>query len=178
MNQFYPEIDSIINSCIEGNQLAYKMLYKQYFSLAKKICIQYANNTEDAEELVDDTFMKVFKNLDKYDKNKPFVAWFRTIAVNTCINYYRANKTNYLTTIDEGPQIEETSENALHKIGYDELLKMVQQLKPNYRMVFLMYVVEGYSHKEIADMLNINEITCRTTLNKARVQLQQMINNI
>lgn len=168
-------IETIIDSCIAGIASAQKALYKMYFGYGKSICLRYSSNREDAEEVLNDGFMKVFKHLSKYDRIKPFKAWFRTILVNTCIDFYRKKeKLNYEydDVHYEGIYHEE---NAVDRMGADDILLMVQRLPTSYRTVFLLYAVDGYSHKEIADMLNINEVTSRTNFLKARNKLQVMI---
>jgi RNA polymerase sigma-70 factor, ECF subfamily len=168
-------IETIIDSCIAGIASSQKALYKMYFGYGKSICLRYSSNREDAEEVLNDGFMKVFKHLSKYDRIKPFKAWFRTILVNTCIDFYRKKeKLNYEydDVHYEGIYHEE---NAVDRMGADDILLMVQRLPTSYRTVFLLYAVDGYSHKEIADMLNINEVTSRTNFLKARNKLQVMI---
>jgi RNA polymerase sigma-70 factor, ECF subfamily len=173
---FDPEnIDTIINSCLKGVESAQKALYKMYFGYGKSICLRYASNREDAEEVLNDGFMKVFKYLPKYDRSKSFKGWFRTILVNTCIDYYRKKDKllyEYDDTRIEGIYQEE---NAFEMLAAEDILSMVQKLSPSYRTVFLMYAVDGYSHKEIAEQLNINEVTSRTNFLKARNKLQVMI---
>lgn len=168
-------IDSIIDSCIAGIGSAHKALYKLYFGYGKSICLRYSSNREDAEEVLNDGFMKVFKHLSKYDRIKPFKAWFRTILVNTCIDFYRKKEKLNYEFDDAHYEGVYNEENAIEKLGAEDILEMVQRLSPSYRTVFLMYAVDGYSHKEIADQLNINEVTSRTNFLKARTKLQTMI---
>jgi RNA polymerase sigma-70 factor, ECF subfamily len=168
-------IEILIDSCIAGVASAQKAMYKMFFSYGKSICLRYSSTREDAEEVLNDGFMKVFKNLDKYDRSKSFKAWFRTILVNTCIDFYRKKEKltyEYDDVHYEGVFYEE---NAFDKLAAEDILAMVQRLSVSYRTVFLMYAVDGYSHKEIADQLNINEVTSRTNFLKARSKLQVMI---
>ncbi len=175
MNFNNNDIESIIDSCIAGIESGQKVLYKLYFSYGKSICLRYSSNKEDAEEVLNDGFMKVFKHIHKYDRMKPFKAWFRTILVNTCIDFYRKkDKLNYEFDDVRYEGIYQ-EENAFERLAADDILAMVQKLSPSYRTVFLLYAVDGYSHKEIADLLNINEVTSRTNFLKARNKLQVMI---
>jgi RNA polymerase sigma-70 factor, ECF subfamily len=168
-------IDKIIDSCIAGIEAAQKAMYKLYFGYGKSICLRYSSNREDAEEVLNDAFMKVFKNISKYDRIKPFKAWFRTILVNTCIDFYRKkDKLNYEYD-DAHYEAIYQEENAVDRMAADDILRLVQKLAPSYRTVFLLYAVDGYSHKEIGDLLNINEVTSRTNFMKARNKLQLMI---
>jgi RNA polymerase sigma-70 factor, ECF subfamily len=168
-------IESIIDSCIAGIASSQKALYKMYFGYGKSICLRYSSNREDAEEVLNDGFMKVFKHLSKYDRIKPFKAWFRTILVNTCIDFYRKKEKLNYEYDDVHYEGVFHEENAVDKLGAEDILEMVQRLSTSYRTVFLLYAVDGYSHKEIADLLNINEVTSRTNFLKARNKLQVMI---
>lgn len=168
-------IENLIDSCIAGIGSAQKALYKMYFGYGKSICLRYSSNREDAEEVLNDGFMKVFKHLSKYDRVKPFKAWFRTILVNTCIDFYRKKEKLTYEFDDSHYEGFYAEENALERMNAEDILAMVQKLSPSYRTVFLMYAVDGYSHKEIADQLNINEVTSRTNFLKARNKLQVMI---
>ncbi len=175
MNYESENIEILIDSCIAGVASGQKALYKMFFGYGKSICLRYSSNREDAEEVLNDGFMKVFRNLAKYDRTKSFKAWFRTILVNTCIDFYRKKEKltyEYDDVHYEGVFYEE---NAFDRLAAEDILLMVQKLSVSYRTVFLMYAVDGYSHKEIADQLNINEVTSRTNFLKARNKLQIMI---
>ncbi len=168
-------IEAIIDSCVAGIESSQKALYKMFFGYGKSICLRYSSNREDAEEVLNDGFMKVFKNIAKYDRSKSFRAWFRTILVNTCIDFYRKKEKityEYDDVHYEGVFYEES---AFDSLAAEDILAMVQRLSVSYRTVFLMYAVDGYSHKEIADQLHINEVTSRTNFLKARNKLQTMI---
>lgn len=168
-------IETIIDSCIAGIASSQKALYKMYFGYGKSICLRYSSSREDAEEVLNDGFMKVFKHLSKYDRIKPFKAWFRTILVNTCIDFYRKKEKINYEYDDVHYEGIYREENAVDKMGAEDILEMVQRLPTSYRTVFLLYAVDGYSHKEIGDLLNINEVTSRTNFLKARNKLQVMI---
>lgn len=168
-------IDKIIDSCIAGIEASQRTLYKMYFSYGKSVCLRYSSSREDAEEVLNDSFMKVFKHISKYDRIKPFKAWFRTILVNTCIDFYRKKDKLKYEYDDVHYEAVYQEENAIDRMSADDILLLVQKLPPSYRTVFLLYAVDGYSHKEIGDMLNINEVTSRTNFLKARNKLQIMI---
>lgn len=142
---------------------------------SKTIAIRYAANTEETEEIINDAFLKVFNNIKKYDYSQPFKAWLRTIVVNTAIDYYRKNK-KYAqqVTIDE-IDMPTMDVDIISKLSANEILKLVQALSPAYRMVFSLYVIEGYNHREIAEMLGIKEGTSKSNLQDARKKLQAMI---
>lgn len=167
--------ESIIGACIKQDTRAQNMLYKKYFGYSKSICLRYSSNQDEAKDILNKAFYKVFINLEKYDKGQPFKAWLRKIIVNTALNYYRDNKK---TRLEESIDLHEEinyNENVIDHLAAEDLLRLVQQLPPAYRMVFVMHVVDGCNHREIADELGINEGTSRSNFMKARLKLQQMI---
>jgi RNA polymerase sigma-70 factor, ECF subfamily len=167
--------ESLIQKCIEGNSTAQRELIKQYLGYAKTVCSRYANSTEELEEMVNDSFLKVFNNLSKYDTLKPFKAWFRTILVNASIDYYhKYEKFTNQTDIEEYDFVD-VEYDVVSKMSVDEIMEIIQELTPAYRMVFTLYVMEGYNHREIAEMLNIKEGTSKSNLQDARHKLQSMI---
>jgi len=129
----------------------------------------------EAEEIVNDVFLKLFNNLAKYDHSKPFQAWTRTIAVNTAIDYYRKNqKYTHQADIDD-VELTDTNFDVISKISAEEILMLVQKLPPSYRTVFTLFVVDGYNHREIADLLGIKEGTSKSNLQDARKKLQNLV---
>ena len=166
---------SIIKACLHGNSSAERLLLKQNLSFAKLVTSRYAANAEEGEEIVNDGFLKVFQNLGKYQFDQPFRAWVRTIMVRTAIDYYCKNlKHHELVPLDD-LEVTNIGADVISKISTTEILKLIQQLSPAYRMVFTMYVLDGYTHKEIASMLEIKEGTSKSNLQDARKKLQIMI---
>jgi RNA polymerase sigma-70 factor (ECF subfamily) len=169
------DLDAVLDGCLKGKQSAQKKLYEHYYSFAKTICLRYAANAEEAEEMVNDGFLKVLSKLSYFDRSLVFEAWFRTLVVRTSIDYYRRNHAKLLVMdIQEAPEVA-APEDQLHNLAADEILALVQQLPPAYRTVFSLYIVEGYSHAEISDLLGINEGTSRSNLAKARMKMQEWI---
>lgn len=167
---------SVIAACIAGNSQAQHILFKKYFGYAKSICLRYTYSPEEAEEVLNEGFFKVFNNLEKYDPEQPFKAWLRTVMVNNSISYFRRNKKHYAarTAFDEIPE-PGIADDAVSAITAGEIMELIHELKPIYKTVFLMYAVDGYSHKEIAAMLEINEATVRSQYARARAQLQEAV---
>lgn len=125
--------------------------------------------------MLNDGFLKIFGNLDKYDFKLSFDAWFRTVMVRSCIDYYRKNSPKVaLVDIEEQFNLE-SNDHLIEKLSAEEILELVQKLPPSYRIAFSLYVVEGYSHAEIAEKLGINEGTSRSNLAKARMKLQEWV---
>lgn len=168
-------LTEVLDGCLKGKQLAQKKLYEHYYSFAKNICLRYAANTEEAEEMLQDGFLKVFAKLNYYDPEQAFEAWFRTVMVRTSIDYFRRNHAKVvLVDIQEAPEIE-FNDDMLEKLSAEEIMELVQKLPPAYRTVFSLFVVDGYNHAEIGEMLGINEGTSRSNLAKARGKLQDWI---
>ncbi|MCP9768057.1 RNA polymerase sigma factor [Lacihabitans sp. LS3-19] len=169
------DLVSVLDGCRADRGSAQKHLFEQYYGLAKKICLRYAGSSDEVDEMVNDGFLKVFAKIKLYDANQSFEAWFRTVLVRTCIDYYRKNSPKVsLIDIQNAPQIE-SNDGLIERLSAEEILELVQKLPPSYRMVFSLYVVEGYSHAEIAEMLNINEGTSRSNLVKARHKMQEWV---
>ncbi len=137
--------------------------------------MRYAKNKEEGEEMVNNGFLKVFAKLDLYDSSQPFEAWFRTIMIRTCIDYFRKHSPKVdFVDVEEQYNLE-YSESLIDNLDAEYILELVQKLPPAYRTVFSLNAIEGYSHAEIAEMLQIQEGTSRSNLAKARQKLQEWI---
>src|ERR1035437_1349530 len=153
-----------------------EVLYNRLSGKMYSVCLRYAGNTDDAQDLLQEGFIKVFRNLDKYRGDGSFEGWVRRIFVNTSIEQYRKKSLALQKATDvENVVMEDKEWNVLDKLAERDILKMVQELSPGYKMVFNMHVIEGYSHKEIADMLGINEGTSKSQLARAKAVLQKMV---
>ena len=172
------DLDSIIAACQKQDMKAQRVLFKKFFSYGKAISRRYATNEEEAEEIMNDGFLKMYKNLDKFDPSRSFKAWLKKIIINTSIDYYRKSislkHAHYTVAIDD-VEITDLSDDAIGKIAVDELLQLIQQLTPAYRMVFTLFVIDGYSHREIAELMGIKEGTSKSNLRDARVKMQYLI---
>jgi RNA polymerase sigma factor (sigma-70 family) len=170
--------NDLIIECISGNKKSQENLYRQHAPKMYAVCLRYCNNSDDAKDVLQDGFVKVFKNLDKFRNEGSFEGWIRRIFVNTAIEHYR-KRTNLISITEniEANKVDQ-SYNAFDKLAEADLLKIIKQLSPGYRAVFNMYVIEGYSHKEIGELLNINEGTSKSQLARAKALLQKMITEI
>lgn len=169
------DLISVIQACRASDPRAQRTLFKQFFGYAKSICLRYTSSREEAEDVLNEGFLKVFQHLDRFDESQPFKAWLRTILVNTAISHYRRNhQLEQQTNLESGEQIA-VDDDVVDQIAADEILALVQQLTPTYRTVFMMHVVDGYSLHEIAGILSHNEATVRSNYARARQKLQQMI---
>jgi len=144
------DLASVLMACRAGDNRAQRTLISQFLSFAKRVCQRYTANPHETEEIINEGFLKVFTHLERYDSTQPFQAWLRTILVNTAVDYYRKRQkwTNQLG-LDE-LEVIDWNDDVIAAISGEEILAMVQQLPPAYRMVFTLFVVEGYSHREIA----------------------------
>jgi RNA polymerase sigma-70 factor (ECF subfamily) len=172
----------MIEACIEGNQRAHHLLYRKYATGMMGICMRYAKNRTEAQDILQDGFIKVFSNLKSFRFEGSFEGWIKRIMINTAVNHYRENlKHDIYSTIDE---FEETtgfqehlkeSQESNYTPSQEELLNMINELPNGYRIVFNLFAIEGFNHKEIAQMLNITENTSKTQLFKARRHLKNKI---
>lgn len=169
------EIAELISQCVSQHPLAQRRLYEKYYAYVKVICLRYTSRIEDCEEVMDDAFIKVFRHIEKYDFNKPFNAWLRTIVVNTAIDFYRQSIRLAVSDHLEDHSYVSIEDHTLSCLSAEDILKAVQKLSPGYRAVFVMFAIDGFNHKEIAEALNITEGTSKSNLAKARVKLQEIL---
>jgi len=147
-----------------------------FYAYGMSITLRYAESRDEAAAILNDAFIKVFTNIGKYDLDRPFKPWLRRIIVNTSINYYHRNKKiQRLENLEAAEGKLSTDEHITSGISYDEIITMVQQLTPGYRTVFNLYVIEGFKHREIADMLDISVGTSKSNLAKAKRNLQLIL---
>lgn len=141
------------------------------------ISLRYASNRDEASEVLNDAFMKIFTNLKKFDLAKPFKPWLRKILVNTAINHYHKKQREIQVEEMQNARNASDSEKILSGISYQEVISLLQRLPPAYRTVFNLHVIEGYSHEEISNMLNIATGTSKSNLFKAKEQLKLILND-
>lgn len=164
-----------IRACIRRERWAQQKLYEEYYGRMMGVCLRYASNRDDALDILHDGFMKVFKNIEKYQPGTSLNSWIRRIMVNTSIDFYRKKIRRRTEDIEQAFQVSINTADAISQCTEKEILAAVQQLSPAYRAVFNLYVIEGFSHKEIADILEITESTSRSNLVKARLKLKEAL---
>ncbi|TSJ43574.1 sigma-70 family RNA polymerase sigma factor [Mucilaginibacter corticis] len=170
------ELHHLIKGCVKQDRKSQKMLYKAFYGFSMAICLRYAGDRDEAAEVMNQGFFKVFTKIETYDSTRPFKAWLGRIMTNVSIDYYRANlKMAYAEDLEQAEHIHDASVATDNNLNYNDLLAMVQRLPQGYRTVFNLFAIDGYSHEEIADMLNINIGTSKSNLFKARQKLKQMI---
>ena len=172
--------EELVRGCVEGKPLFQQALYKRFAAMMKGVCMRYSDTVEEAEDILQDGFIKVFMNLKNFRLDGSLEGWVRRIMVNTALNHYRANqKSAHHANIDEiGEVVPDIRIDNYDKLNTKVLLNMIEELPTGYRIVFNMFEIEGYSHKEIADALNISINTSKSQLLKARRALQIKINEL
>ena len=165
----------LIRGCMESDRRMQEELYRRFSPRMYAVCLRYAGNAEEAEDILQEGFIKVFKKLDSFRNEGSFEGWIRRIFVNTAIEHFRRKKYLLPVTEKEENTIEGKYTSVLDEMGAKDIMALVQELSPGYRTVFNMYVVEGYTHKEIADQLGISEGTSKSQLSRAKVILQDMV---
>lgn len=169
-------LELIISGCRENDRESQQELYRSFYGYAMSICIRYTGNQADAVEVLNDGFMKVFANIEKFDSSKPFKPWLRRILVNTCLDHIKKNaKHSHLADIQEAHVQQSTQAAPDHNLSYEEILTKVGQLSPAYRAVFNLYVIDGYKHQEIAEQLGITVSTSKANLTRAKIALRAML---
>lgn len=163
----------LISGCISGDNKSQERLYKRYFSYAMSICIRYTKSTNEAIEVINDGFMKVLENLMTYDSAKPFKTWYAKILVNTAIDNYRRNaKQNATLSIHYIDEMEDQEPTIYSELSVEDILKLYDELPETYRITFNLYEIEGFSHKEIGQMLGVSTSTSRSNLTRAKKMLR------
>jgi len=167
----------LIEGCIRGERVAQKALYDRFSRKMMAVCLRYEKNMEDSRDLLQEGFVKVFLNIQNYSGNGSFEGWIRKIFINCALERKRQkNVLNDSISFEEvDNQLNLTDETMISQISADEIMACLQALPDGFRTVFNLFAIEGYSHKEISEMLNIQEGTSRSQYMRARKMLQNMI---
>lgn len=173
-NQSFSDSD-LLEGCLRGDRRMQHELYGRFAPKMYGVCLRYAANAEEAEDILQESFIKVFKKMASFRSEGSFEGWIRRIFVNTAIEHYRRKV--YLQPITEHEEntVEGKYLSVLDSLAEKDIINLVQQLSPGYRTVFNMYVVEGYTHKQIADQLGISEGTSKSQLSRAKQILQELV---
>jgi RNA polymerase sigma factor (sigma-70 family) len=168
----------LVEGCLKNDRFSQASLYKQLAPKMFVVCLRYSGTKEDAEEILQEGFIKVFDHMHQYNKTGAFEGWVRKIMVNCALQKYRSKPMLYAVPHNDITDVDFLiPENTSASIATKELLVMINSLSPNYKMVFNLYVFEGMKHKEIAELLNIAEGTSKSNLSDARKILQKMVAN-
>lgn len=166
----------IISGCKNNDRKAQELLYRNFYRVMMTICVRYTKNEEDALEVLNTSFYKVFKSIDKYDGEKATLyTWIRTIVINSCLSFIRSRNAQVSwNELDQAAGVH-LSPDVFSKMYSLEILQLVRQLPPSSQAVFNLYVIDGYTHKEIAQMVGISEGTSKWHLSEARRILKELI---
>lgn len=176
MNSGNMSDEELVERCVRKEPQAQEYLFKYFSGKMLGLCSRYADSLEEAEDIMQDAFVKVFQKIDTFKGNGSLEGWMKRIMVNTALDAFRKNK-NFRHNIDI-ETIEYTSEtyqHVLESLGAKDLLNLMKSMPKGFRTVFNLYAIEGYAHKEIADLLEITESTSKSQYSRARVYLQKML---
>lgn len=167
---------ALLEGCRNGDRKAQKSLFERLAPKMMSVCMRYMGDREAAEDILQEGFITLFTRLDSYSGAGSFEGWARKIFVNTALMQLRKTDALKLSDdISEARSLSSEGASAIQQMGYKELMKLITKLPPDSRAVFNMFVVEGYSHKEISEITGMPEATCRSKLQRARQRLQEMI---
>jgi RNA polymerase sigma-70 factor (ECF subfamily) len=172
----HQEEREIIQLAVQNNRQAQQKIYSKYSSKMLGICRQYIKDLQQAEDIMITAFMKVFTNLDSFEHKGSFEGWIRRIMVNECISYIRVQKK--VSFLEDEYYVEDSFNNIESHFSVNDIQSLIDSLPDGYKMVFNLYIIEGYKHQEIAKMLGINEGTSKSQLSHARKMLQEQINKL
>lgn len=175
MNPPEKHIQELVEGCRKKKVQSQEELYKHFYAYALSICMRYTANYDEAMEVLNDGFMRIFKKIKLYNSDYPFKSWLRRIMINVALN----NQKKYLKH-KQSQDIEHASDkhavdDTYSQLQYKELVALIQLLSPGYRAVFNLYVIDGYTHEEIAEILKISVGTSKSNLSKARANLRKLL---
>jgi len=176
------QLEKLVKGCVKNHRKSQEAVHKLFYGKMMAVCRRYTRNEDQAKDILQDSFIKVFKNIDRFNFEGSFEGWVRRIVVNTAIDFTRKSKRDYLL-MNESNSIEDEKENLLYEEDEDysiplkvgDVIKAMEELSPAYRTVFNLYVFENYSHQEIADSLNISVGTSKSNLAKARANMKKIL---
>ncbi|MCF2489818.1 RNA polymerase sigma factor [Dyadobacter sp. CY347] len=168
----------LLDGCLQKNRRSQELLYKQFYGYAMSICLRYTRSREEAKEILNDGFFKVFTKLDTFDSSRSFKTWLSRIMINTALDHYRQEiRRDVFDDVEVADNVA-IDETVISKLAHEELMELIQKLTPAYRVVFSLSVIDGYTHEEIADQLNISVGASKSNLSRAREKLREMLSKI
>ncbi len=172
------QLDILIEGCRKEDPVSLEQLYRQFSAAMYGLCLQYASSEEDAQDILQDGFIKVFSKISQVQDPKAFPGWIRRVMINTALERYRSQAVMQRVDDTAGVWNNQVTDEVLEAINAEALVEMIRELTPRYRMVFNLYAIEGYNHKEIGEMLGISEGTSKSNLSRARVILQEKVKRV
>lgn len=169
----------LIEGCKNGNRLAQKELYEMFSRKMMGVCLRYSNDRETARDLLQEGFVKIFMNLEAYSGTGSFEGWMRRIFVNCALEYLRKSDVlREASDLDNSAELTEPDASVIEQLSARDLMGLIQRLPAGFRTVFNLFAIEGYSHKEIGEMLQITESTSRSQYTRARQLLQRLVKDL
>ena len=183
--QEIPDIIEVVQGCIHAKRESQQAFYRSYYGFAMRICMRYCNTEDDAMEVINDGFVKIYRELGafspRYDHYEASLkGWMKSIFVHTAIDHFRKQHRTFFTTEinDNALTLSASEVSAIDQLSYKEIIELVQRLSPVYRAVFNLFVIDGFKHEDIAEQLNISVGTSKSNLSKARANIQKMLKEI
>ena len=173
-----PTFEVMLSMAIDGDEKAFKAIYDMLSGKMYSLCLRYAGNTADAEDLFQEGIIRVYKNLANFRGEGPFEGWARRIFVNTSLDHLKNKQKLIFSELTENIDVVNTELTGIRKLSQADLLKIIQKLPNGYRTIVNLYLVEEYNHKEIAEMLGISEGTSKSQLSRAKTILQKSITEL
>lgn len=168
-------LKELIDGCLQKNRRSQELLYKQFYGYAMGFCLRYTKDKEEAKEILNDGFLKVFTKLESYDPERSFATWLGRVMINTALDRYRKEaKQQQMDELEVAEQVA-IDETVVSQLAHEELIGIIQLLPPAYRMVFNLFVIDGFSHEEIAEKLGIGVGTSKSNLARAREKLKVIL---
>ncbi|MBP6392007.1 MAG: sigma-70 family RNA polymerase sigma factor [Flavobacteriales bacterium] len=168
--------EQLVAGCLKGEPIAQRELYKSYARKMMSICMRYANGREQAQDILQDGFVKVFQKMDHYRGDGPLGGWIARTMVNTALDHIRRNKPyDHSLDLTEAEHLHAEDAQVMSTMSTEELMEMIQALPPGYRAVFNLFAIEGYAHKEISEQMGISENTSKSQFMKARAYLRKQL---
>ena len=171
-------LQELLDGCLKRNRRSQELLYKQFYGYAMTVCLRYSKSREEAKEILNDGFFKVFTKLESFDSTRSFKTWLGRIMINTALDHYRHEVRRDMFEVAEAGEQVPVDETVISKLSHDDLLRVIQNLTPSYRIVFSLYVIDGFTHEEIAYHLNISLGASKSNLSRAREKLREMLSKI
>jgi RNA polymerase sigma-70 factor (ECF subfamily) len=168
-------LDDILNGCQSGKRKAQEQLFNLFSEEMFGVCLYYSKDYTEAEDTLHEGFMKVFQKISQFQQKGSLAGWIKRIMINTALEKFRKHNQLYAVGDELELETDGAPPDVIDELSNQDLLQMVQQLSPKYRMVFNLYAIDGYSHKEISEMLGISEGTSKSNLARARYILQEKV---
>ena len=175
-----PPLTDLLAGCLRNHRQSQELLYRQFYGYAMSVCLRYAPTREGALEVLNDGFLKVFTRLEQYNPEQPFKGWLRRILINAALDHYRQEvRHHHFDDVEQaGQTIMSESADAHSQLAHEDLLGLIQRLSPAYRLVFNLYVMDGFTHDEIAAQLGISVGASKSNLARARENLRTYLKHV